>query len=365
MATEALPAVAEPPDLGEAARFWGPRYGVWALIVAVVVAVGLLGPNAAQHGVVAAAYVIVGLSLNIILGYTGQLSLGHQGFVGAGALFAAYSATKVGLPFGPALVIGVAAGAAFALLLGFVALRIRGLYLALITLVFGLALQVSLFQAPSLTNGGAGQPANRPSSLLAPDRYYFVCLGITLLVMYLDYRLTKSKAGRAFITIRDDERVASAFGINVTAYKLLAFVLCGATAGLAGGLLAFASQQFNGNSYTFQLALTFVLMTVVGGVGSRSGVVVGSVLFALLHDFLATFHPFISLTHVLPGQLSTNAQQFGPDLIGALLLLVTLAVNPGGIHAGIAPLMSWLRGGDFTRADDGPASHGEGPSGRP
>lgn len=293
---------------------------------------------------------MVGLSLNVLLGYLGQLSLGHQGLVGCGALFAAYSATRLELPFPLAVIIGAASGAGSALLIGFAALRIRGLYLALVTLVFGLILESSLFQASAFTGGGAGQAANRPTMLLSAARFYELCLAVVIVLLYLDWRLVRSKAGRALLTIKEDERAAAAFGIDVVGYKLLAFTVSGVVAGLAGGLFAFANQQFNGNDFTFPLALTFVLMTVVGGAGSRAGVVMGSVLFALLHTWLATFGLFRSFASLFSGPLHDNVVQFGPDVIGSVLLVLTVLFNPEGLARVIDPLVRWTGATSGARA---------------
>ena len=326
-------------------RNW--RILAWFALIVVVLVFGAAGPNVASHGTTAAVYALAGLSLNIILGYTGQLSLGHQGLVGTGALFAAYVTTAHGLPFPVAVAIGGITGGVAAVLVGFVALRISGLYLALITLVFGLTLEQSLFELSTFTGGGAGEPANRPSVLLAPNRYYYVCLLVVGAVCYLDSRLTRSKAGRGFKAIKEDERVAAAMGINVVGYKLLAFTLSGVVAGVAGALFAFATQQFVGSDFDFRLALVFVVMTVVGGAGSRAGVVLGAVLFAILHDFVAGFGPFKAFAGLFPTQTGANILQFGPDMVGALLLLLTLAFNPGGLAQQIAPIVRWMTGGPF------------------
>lgn len=314
----------------------------WLAIAGVILAMGALGPTWADHATTAVLYVLVGLSVNVILGYTGQISLGHQGLVGAGALFGAYTAAVAGWPFAAAVVAGAVAGAALALVMGFVALRISGLYLALVTLVTGVTLQQSLFEVPSLTGGGAGQPANRPGLLFSNSRYYYLCVAVVVVVYYLDVQLTRSKAGRAFLAIKADEKVAAATGINVVGYKLLAFVLSGTLAGVAGALLAFKSQEFVGSDYSFQLALLFVVMTVVGGAGSRYGVVVGSVLIALINNAIAGFGPFKAFAGLFPAQLGYNILQFGPDLIGALLLVLTLVFNPGGLAAQLAPVARWL-----------------------
>lgn len=328
-----------------------PRGAAWLLLAGVVALCAGSGPTVASYATVAAIYVVVGLSINVILGYTGQLSLGHQGFVGAGALLAAYVSTAHGAPFAVALILGGIAGAVSALVVGFVALRISGLYLSLVTLVFGVTLQQSLFQVNALTGGGAGEPADRPSVLASNSRLFLVCVALAVGTIYIDYRLTHSKAGRALQAIRSDERVAASMGINVVGYKLFAFVLSGLLAGLAGAAYAFSSQEFNGSDYSFNLAIIFVLMTVVGGVGSPAGVIVGSIFFALLNSLLPTLRPFVWFAHLFPTQTSANILQFGPGFVGAMLLLLTLTFNPGGIAQQLTPVVRWLTGGRWRERD--------------
>ena len=365
MTTVDLPAVAPAPAQQ---RF---RPGPFGWVVRAIPVLPILwfvlvwlpgNPDTAGRGTDWIVFALVGISLNILIGYTGQLSLGHQGFVGAGAFAAAYSLTVHGVPFAAALVIAVVVGALFALLIGFVALRITGLYLSLITLVFGLTLEQSLFQQPDLTNGGAGQPAFKPDALIEPSRYFYFCLAILAVVVFVDWRLTMTKAGRALFALRENERVAAAFGINVTAYKLLAFVMSGAIAGLAGALFAFRSEQVTGEDYDFFLALTFVLMVVVGGLNSRFGVLAGALLFSpmgldyalehwhWLRDFL------IEGVWFIPG-FGQERIQFAPRLIGAFLLLLTLLQFPGGIAQQLRPITRWVAGGRFSMHHD-EGSHG-------
>jgi branched-chain amino acid transport system permease protein len=359
-----MTAVATPPN-PYAAASEGPRHGAAkrptalglaarGLVYLAVAWVVLVFVPGTDHYVDVAAeaviFAIVGLSLNILIGYTGQLSLGHQGFYGAGAFAAAYAGTVHHVPFALTFVVALLVGALVALLLGLVALRITGLYLALITLVFGLTLEGSLFEVPEFTNGGAGQPAERPEWLFEPNKYYFFCLAFLVVALFLDWRLVRTKAGRALLALKENERVAEAFGINVTTYKLLAFMLSGALAGVAGALFAYSIGNVTGNDYSFLLALTFVLMTVVGGLGSRVGVVLGAVLFASLDFWIKDVH---WVTTVVNGVFRTpNMQQFAPQFIGALGLLLTITQYPGGIGQQISPLTRWLAGHPFSLHHD-------------
>ena len=303
----------------------------------------------------AAIYAIVGLSLNILLGYTGQLSLGHNGFYGIGAFAAAYALTVREVPFAVTFVVAGLAGAVFALVMGVVALRITGLYLALITLVFGLTLEDSVFQVSWLTNGGAGQPADRPSWLYDETNYFYFCLAFLAVALYLDWVLLRTKTGRALLALKENERVAEAFGINVTAFKLLAFVLSGTLCGVAGALFAYRVGLVVGSGFGFNLALTFVLMTVVGGLGSRVGVVLGAVLFASLGYALDNTWLHDATRFVFRFE---NAEQYLAGFIGALGLIVTLIQFPGGIGQQVSPITRWLSGKPFSLHHDKDAGPG-------
>lgn len=273
----------------------------------------------------AAIYGIVALSMHIIVGYTGQVSLGHAAFVGIGAFAAGYTLTEMAMPFLFAMAVAAITGGLGALVLGGVALRVTGLYLALVTIAFGEFAKETLFNIRSLTGGGAGQSAPRPSWFESGHQYAFFCIGILVLAMIFDWRLVSSRAGRAIQALRDDERVAASWGINVTGYKLAAFVMSGALAGVAGALFAAKEEIVSKEDFPLSLSITFLLMTVVGGIGSRWGVVAGGVFFALLPTLLDQAH---ENWHVIPFRWISATWE---PAIGALLLLLTLTAFPGGI----------------------------------
>jgi branched-chain amino acid transport system permease protein len=171
--------------------------------------------------------------------------------------------------------------------------------------------------------------------------------------VFVDYRLLKSKTGRALLALKENERVAEAFGINVTAFKLIAFTISGALAGVAGALLAFRLGIVSGSIFGFFLALTFVLMTVVGGLGNRLGVILGSTLFAVL-DFLLenTFVSFLETGLIKAGTfigLGEDAlKEFDVQFLGAFLLLLTLVQFPGGMAQQNKAFFDWLSGKPFS-----------------
>ena len=267
-------------------RGWTIRLSILAVMfLGLLLLINSVAEFQANRLAFAAIFAIVGLSMNMLMGYAGQISLGHQAFVGIGAFTSAFIVTTMELPFFMAIIGASLSGAVTALILGGIALRVRGLYLALVTLAYGAVAESTIFLFRPFTGGGAGLDAPRPGFATGDAAYAYLCLAVLGLVLFLDWRFTKSKAGRAVLAVRDSERVAGSMGINVTSYKLLAFVLSGLIAGLAGGLLAHQAITVVASPFNFFLALEFVLMTVVGGLGSRSGVVAGSVFFALLDKY--------------------------------------------------------------------------------
>lgn len=305
---------------------WLPRRIVMVLLALAVLAlpkISFFQPGWIAKG---AIYVIVGLSLNILIGYAGQVSLGHQAFVGIGSFTSALLVDRAELPFYLGVVASVFMGAFTALLLGIVALRLKGLYLALITLAYGLLSEHVLFSFPLLA-GGVGAP--RPPGFEGDAAYAYLCMIFVALVLLLDWRLMKSKAGRAILAIRENEIAAASFGINVVRYKLMAFMLSGAFAGIAGALLGHLSQQVSAATFDFTLAMTFVLMTVVGGLGSRAGIFIGAMFFAI---FPLKFNQFVDAVLIA----------------SPVLLLMTLTMFPGGLGQQFRPIIDWVSGKPFS-----------------
>lgn len=312
---------------------------------------GFFGDAWADRISLAAIYAVFGLSVNVITGHAGQISLGQQAFVGIGAFTSAYLVTEQGLSFYIALPVAGMTGALMAMALGVVALRIKGLYLALITLSFGIMTQATIFNIRGFTGGGEGAYAPRPAPFngegVAGDRAYaYLCLIVLSLILFLDWRLVKSKAGRGIVSVRNDERVAATLGINVVGYKLLAFVIGGFIAGIGGALFAHQNEQAQALDYEFKQALVWVVMAVVGGLGSRAGVVLGSAFFAIFTSLMPGAAQEIPTWIPLVGGRQVLLPVLAP-LLGALLLLLTVTMYPGGIGQQILPLRRWLAGGPF------------------
>ncbi|MGH8998419.1 MAG: branched-chain amino acid ABC transporter permease [Acidimicrobiia bacterium] len=324
---------------------WTGRGVVWAAVAGVVLVVPLTQDSVeVSLYTEAVIYAIIGLSLNVLLGYTGQISLGHQAFVGVGAFTSAYMVTVHKQPFYAAVAVSMAVGAAQALVLGAVSLRITGLYFALVTLSYGLMAEESLFNIESITGGTAGQPAPKPAGFVSDYRYYYLCLAFLGVVLWVDWRLMRTKGGRALLALRADPRVAATFGTDVKAYTLGAFVVAGTFAGLAGALFAHNTTTVVNVQFDFQLALLFVIMTVVGGLRSRAGVCIGAAFFALLDYFFVQLAWLSDAVDRIPG-LPDLPAEYVTVVIGPLLLLVNLTRHPGGIGQTLRPLQRWLAGG--------------------
>ncbi|MDP9101359.1 MAG: branched-chain amino acid ABC transporter ATP-binding protein/permease [Actinomycetota bacterium] len=228
---------------------------------------------------------IAALSLNLLLGYAGQLSLGHAALLGVGAFGASLIVDGLALPMFIGWAVGACVGAAVALAIGIPALRLRGLYLALVTLVFGSTMQASVLRWRVFTHGSAGASLPRrlwgEHILINEPIYLSMVLVVLVGVWLVDINVLRTRIGRAFLAIREDETAAQAFGIDVTRYKLLAFVLSGAIAGLAGALYGGAVGLVNSDVFDRELSLRIVLFVIIGGVGRRWGCVAVSVLLAV------------------------------------------------------------------------------------
>lgn len=326
---------------------WLGRLAVWAAVAWVVLVVPL-GRSAIelQDFTTAACYAIVALSLNVLLGYVGQISLGHAAFVGIGAFTSAYLVTVHGQSFWLGVAAAAAIGAGQALVLGAVSLRVRGLYFALVTLSYGLVAEQNVFQIETFTGGGAGQRAPKPQWFESEWRYYYLCLAFLALVLLLDWRLMRTRDGRALLAVRENPRVAATFGIDVRRATLFAFVLSGTFAGLAGALIAHNDLGVSADTWSFNLSLVFVIMTVIGGLRSRPGLVIGGAFFALMPYLLEQIPGFEDALAAIPAPFNLTPE-LAPLVVGPVLLLLNLIRFPGGIGQQLRPLSRWLAGHRF------------------
>jgi len=264
-------------------------------------------------------FAVAAISLNLLMGYAGQISLGHAALLGVGAYASgAVTARAFEAPWIVGMIVAGVAGGAVAFLLGLPALRLRGLYLAIVTVGFGFLVQDSLFLWEPLSGGSAGLELPRPRAgtfIFSRDADYLVlALLVLLLVWVVDTNVLRTKLGRAFHGIREDESVAQSFGVDVTRYKLLAFVVSGVMAGLAGGLLGHLVTFVNSDTFRYEVSLSLVVMVVVGGLGHRAGVVIAALFFAALPRIFVFLKGY-------------------DQLVGAILLMDLMSRHPGGLSA--------------------------------
>jgi branched-chain amino acid transport system permease protein len=228
---------------------------------------------------------IAALSLNLLLGYAGQLSLGHAALLGVGAFGASVMVDRLSLPMFVGWAVGGLVGGIVALAIGIPALRLRGLYLAIATLVFGATMQASVLRWRFFTHGTAGASLPRRligDHILINEPVYLAMVLVVLVGVWLvDINVLRTRLGRAFLAIREDETTAQSFGIDVVRYKLLAFVLSGVVAGIAGALYGGAVGLVNSDVFDRELSLRIVLFVIIGGIGRRWGAVAVSVLIGI------------------------------------------------------------------------------------
>ena len=352
--SEAVAVPGTAPPFRPTALGWIGRGVLWAALAALVFVLPLSrqGTDVRLYAR-AVCFAVVALSLNVLIGYVGQISLGHAAFVGIGAFTSAYLVVVQGQSFWVGVLAATAIGGAQALVLGGVSLRIRGLYFALITLSYGLVAEQNIFQIQEFTGGGAGQRAPKPDWFESEWRYYYLCLAFLAVVLYVDWRMMRSKSGRALLALRENPRVASTFGINVRLATLFAFVVSGAMAGLAGALIAHGDESVSADVWNFSLSLFFVTMTVVGGLRSRAGLVIGGAFFALLPYLIEKIPGFENLLEKVPGPVNLTPE-YATLIIAPLLLLLNVIRFPGGIGQQIRPIQRWMAGHRFDRHDHGP-----------
>jgi len=261
--------------------------------------------------------VVLAVSLNLVNGHTGQFSLGHAGFMAAGA----YVSAMVTLSFAPvvvtagpwaegalfagSLLLGGAVAALCGLLVGLPSLRLRGDYLAIVTLGFGEIIRVVIQNTESL-GGARGLEGIRPYTNL------FWTFGTAALTVYVVACLVNSTYGRGFIAVRDDEIAAEAMGIHTVKYKVVAFVVGAFFAGLAGGLYAHFITFIAPEGFNFLKSVDVVVMVILGGMGSTPGVVAAAILLTLLNEGLRDFEQYRMI-------------------VFALLLIVIMIVRPQGL----------------------------------
>lgn len=298
----------------------------WALGAAAVAV--LVWPWVAPPYLVFLASVIlvnavVAIGLNLLSGYTNQLSFGHAGFLAIGAYAAAL--LSIHTPAVPVIVTLAAAGAvtaAVGLGVGLPCLRLGGLYLSMATLAFGFVVSEAILSLEGLTRGADGLrvPAGRlwGWALSTDTARYYLTAAVAWVLVAAAVNLTRGRVGRAFLAIRESEVAAQASGVSLAVYKTAAFGLSAFYTGVAGGLFAFVVGFLSPDAFDVFLSVDFVVMIILGGLGSVPGSIAGAAVVTVLHDWLAAF------------------QNLRPLIFGAILIACMLFM-PGGMARALRP----------------------------
>lgn len=310
---EEAPAVSAPATQRPAldTRAWLPGLAFLALI--------LVPPFTGNYVIyvltLSGIYVIVAIGLNLLTGYAGQISIGHAGFLAVGAFTTAVLTTRLQWPFWLGFLAACALSSVLGLLLGLPALRLSGPYLAIATLGFGTAVPQIALKWDKVTNGYMGihpPQANLLGFTFASEasKYYLV-LGYAILLGWIAYNLIRTRAGRAFVALRDSETAAQAMGISLHRYKLAAFVISALYAGAAGAIYAHVVGFISANDFNLTISISLLAMIIIGGLATLGGSVVGAVFLIILPQFLSDWRA-------------------GPQIVyGACLVLVVIFMRDG------------------------------------
>jgi branched-chain amino acid transport system permease protein len=325
-------------------RAFGIRWGIAAVVVVLLLLVPqTMAPFEVNKFSTAITIAIAALGLNLLTGYSGQISVGHGAFYGVGAYTTAILVADHGWPW--LATTGMAAVIAFAVgcLIGLPALRIKGLYLALVTLALAVLFPQIIKRFSEVTGGTQGKRVGRfrtPDwSGLEQDQWiFYLLLAFALVCWFLVYNLTRSRVGRALISIRDNEIGAEVLGVNLALYKVLTFGVSAMLAGIAGSLSVYVTGFVDARAFGINLSIEILVAVVIGGVATIAGPAIGAYLIEFLPDWL--------------GDLGYS-DQLSPVLFGGALILLMM-VAPGGIMGLLRRIKAWVLRQFANRSDRSP-----------
>ncbi len=273
------------------------RNGVFLLALSILltfipswlISIGIIDEYIAQILTLSGINAIIALSLNLISGITGQLALGHAGFMAIGAYTAAFFTMRLQIPLGGSIILGGVVSALFGIAIGFPTLKLSGDYLAIVTLGFGEIIRVVMINLKGLTGGAAGLkgiPGFTENILDQPAVSFAVVTASLLLILAALTNFLKSSYGRAIISIRENEIAASSNGVPVFGYKMMSFTISAFIAGIGGGLYAPFFGYLNPTMFNFLKSVDFLIIVVLGGMGSVTGTIISSFTLTYLQEFL-------------------------------------------------------------------------------
>lgn len=298
----------------------GLRLVKLVVLAVVLLAIPLVTPNMYIMQILnmIGIYIILGIGINVLTGFTGQLSLGQAAFFGIGAYTAALLNTRAGLQFLPCLAGSMLMTGLFGVVLAVPALKVKGSYLALLTMGFGEVVRIVMINWTPVTNGTAGVLGIESPVLFGfafddLKKYYFLILVFVLLGLGYESILIHTRTGRAFVAIREDNEAAELTGINVTAYKIKAFVLSAVYSGVAGCLYAMMIKYVSPDTFVSNTSSVILWTAIVGGFGTVIGPVFGGIIMQVLPEALRFLGDWRLVVY-------------------GLILLVVILRFPGGLY---------------------------------
>lgn len=331
-------------------RIWIATALVTAVLIALPFALSYAGTAWVRIANFAVLYVLLALGLNIVVGFAGLLDLGYIAFYAVGAYAYALLASPhfgLHLPFWIILPIGAALAALFGVMLGAPTLKLRGDYLAIVTLGFGEIVRIclnNLAQPVNITRGPQGIAQIDPFraggfdfsttdtvfgvAITGPMKYYWLLVAVAVVIIVMNVRLQNSRIGRAWEAVREDEIAARAMGIDTTAVKLLAFAMGASFGGVAGGMFAAIQGFISPESFVLVESVLIVSMVVLGGMGNIWGVILGAVLLSFVPEVLR--YTVTPLQNALFGKIVIEPEVIRMLIFGLALVLVML-YRPAGL----------------------------------
>ncbi|MFH2011938.1 MAG: branched-chain amino acid ABC transporter permease [Pseudomonadota bacterium] len=265
--------------------FWAGPYLTYVINLAAIAAIGALG-------------------INLLTGYTGQISIGHGAFIAIGAYSTAILHVDAGFPFWLALPTGALITAISGLIIGIPSLRLKGLYLVMSTFAFSFVVQYVIIKWESLTRGSTGMGVPSPEIFgyaIATDRaFYFLVMPILAVSVLFARNIIRTKVGRAWVAIRDRDISAEVMGVNLAKYKVMSFFISSFYAGITGGLYAYYITDISPEHFPLILSIDYLVMIIIGGMGSIIGSILGAMFVIMLPegirmiaDLFGTTYPFL------------------------------------------------------------------------
>ena len=284
-----------------------------------------------------AYYGIAALGLNILVGFTGQISLGHSAFFGFGAFTSAYLSGKYGVPVVLSIPLAGLITGLLGVIVGLPAARLKGLYLAIATLASQFVLQDFFGRAQWFTGGAAG--ANAPSFkllgyTLSGDRgYYYVVIAFLVIMYVFGANLMRTRDGRAMVAVRDHYLSAEIMGINLTYYRILAFAISSFYAGVAGALMAHYTGFVSAEAFDLLLSVNFLAMIIIGGLGSVMGSLMGAAFILLLPEAMQGIVGIVQKAGIGQGAAFTEGLAYMKEMAIGLAIVLFLIFEPDGLAA--------------------------------